>query len=1029
VTDDIRETLRAAAREASDPSPSSLVAAAHDDLPDDVGIGELQAAAEAVLEGEGRETAATEGDSDAGGGEAFTWSDVDFTETEGDVYPPALDRLEKWMGAHDKMAFAPWADRDHADADPDDDARWKWGLEDNWTDGPTVDEWVGQDPRIDGRAFIQLETDPYAFVDGDDVRCPETGAVHPAFKAILEHLGPAPADISTSGGGVHAHYRGTLPADAVKQPKIPLDTEPWGANDDPPVVELYATKHLAITHGDHVAGTPLDIVEWDTGPLWHILDAAGELADDDPAARTTDRDSYDLEGYDPDATAADETADDIRDLFAAIDRLNVKRVADATIVKEWTTDRRSFLPVWGSSSDNGTANYVNDKIWHDTGHDGGYGGPVVMAAIDAGLISHAGATPRDVRGETWFKAVDHLRDLGFSIPELDDSSPDLDVISMDAERDPAAEAAAVAGPDPAAETEADADAEPATAETDGGATAAEPATAPEGPRDHGDRIRAAITSAENDDIKQKTARHRIATALLEAFHFVYPEAEVRGWRSTLYVYEPEAGVYEPRGEAFVKRELEQHAGDYVTNQVTNEIVGKIKRRSIARGDAFTPDPARLVVGNGILDLRTGELDAWTPTEYHRTKIDVNWNPDAGDPDAIDRFFGEIVADSDVDTLYRLIAHTLYKEYVGEKAAMLIGGGENGKSVFLEFVETFLGEPNVSHRALQDFDSNQFAANQLEGKLANIHPDMGDESVKDMSTFKKLTGRDTMTADVKYESPITFENFASLLFAANEMPVFGEDNHAVWRRWLYIDFPYTFDEDDPDAKDPEPKRTLMRRLTQEAELEALLLRCQQEVERWHTGEPWYPDAMDPEAVREQMKRAAEPVYDFAMTCLNAVDEEDVWLPKEDVRTAYREYATRVQLPKMGAEKFGEELLGVADLQIESGRPRDGNGNRPHAYLGVTWSERGRQLLGLDEPDSDDPQTTVNDAGDDVDSSKQTLVDIVQELVAENDNQPVSRDMVVGRAMAHMSHDAAERRIDDLLHEGRIYEPETDRLIDV
>lgn len=571
---------------------------------------------------------------------------------------------------------------------------------------------------------------------------------------------------------------------------------------------------------------------------------------------------------------------------------------------------------------------------------------------------------------------------------------------------------------------ANAPSEPEEAHTDGGAAVDGSSETQHSPRALEERIRSAIAAAEGDDIQQKTARHRIAAAIADEHYFVYPEDEVRGWRSTLYVYNDDEGVYEPRGEAFIEQIIERHAGDYITNQVTNEIVGKIKRRSIERGDAFTPDPARLVVGNGILDLRDGELDSWTPQEYHRTKIDIDWNPNAGEPEAVDEFFGEIVEGSDKQTLYRLIAHTLFKEYVGEKAAMLIGSGENGKSVFLNFVEQFIGEFNVSHRALQDFDDNRFAANQLEGKLANIHPDMGDESVKDMSTFKKLTGRDTMTADVKYESPITFENYATLMFAANEMPVFSEDNHAIWRRWLYIDFPYTFDEDDPEAKDPEAKRVLMDRLTEERELEALLVRCQEEIQQWYGGREWYPDAMKPDEVRERMKRAAEPVYDFAMTCLNPVDDEDVWIPKEDVRTAYREYATENQLPKMGAEKFGQQLLSMADLQIESGRPRDQNGNRPHAYIGVSWTDRGRQLLGLDEPGAEDDQVTVDDSA--IDDTRKTIYSIVEDLQDQSEDSSAKVDMVVGRAMAEMSKASAERAIDSLLSSGELYRPQSGRV---
>ena len=566
-------------------------------------------------------------------------------------------------------------------------------------------------------------------------------------------------------------------------------------------------------------------------------------------------------------------------------------------------------------------------------------------------------------------------------------------------------------------------------ETDGGAVTATVEESSK-PRTRFERFRDEVHSAidavkDDDDLTQRTARHRMAEAFDRHYDFVFPEDEVRGWRTKLYVYAEGDGIYEPRGEAFVAKQLEKAACDYVTNQVVNEIVGKLERMATERGPAFEGAPERLAVGNGILDLHTGELDPFTPTEYHRKKLDVDWNPDAGEPDAIDAFLHDIVADDDVGTLYRLIAHSMYKEYVGEKAAMLIGSGQNGKSVFLDLVEQFLGQYNVSHRSLQAFE-DKFAANALEGKLANIHPDMGDSDVTDLSQFKKLTGRDTFQADVKFESPVEFENYATLMFAANEMPVFDEDNHAVWRRWLYLDFPYTFDPDNPDAKDPEPKRVLMRRLTTDDQLEALLYRCQQEVERWYEGDSWYPDAMEPSEVREQMKKAAEPVFDFAMTCLIDVEDEDddgVWLPKSDVRQAYREYAAEQQLPTMGKEQFGERLLGLADLNIESGRPTDENGNRPRAYMGVTWSERGRQLLGLDEP-GDEDQSTVGD----VSSTKGRVKEIVHELVTQNDNEPVERSLVVGRAMGAMGMATAEKRVDDLLKSGDLYEPEDGKVID-
>ena len=497
------------------------------------------------------------------------------------------------------------------------------------------------------------------------------------------------------------------------------------------------------------------------------------------------------------------------------------------------------------------------------------------------------------------------------------------------------------------------------------------------------RVRDVIAEADAGDIQIKTARHRIAQILRDEHWFVKPEREVRGWRETLYIYNDREGVYEPRGETVIKRRLERAAGDFMTNQTVNEIVEKVKRMSVARGPQFKTPPERLVVGNGVLDLHTGELEDYNPREYHRTKIDVDWNPDAGEPDAIDSFLHDIVADKDVKTLYRLIAHTLYKEYVTEKAAMLIGGGQNGKSVFLDFVQQFLGDENVSHRALQDFEE-RFTTNQLQGKLANIHPDMGDHAVKDLSTFKKLTGRDHFTADVKFESPIEFENFATLLFAANEMPVFGEDNHAVWRRWVYVEFPYEFREDKADSKTPEPKQAIMRRLTADEEFEALLLKAQQEIQRWYDGAEWYADAMRPEEVRDKMKKAAEPVYAFASTCLEP--DEDGALPKRVVRQTYRAYADAEDLPRLPENEFGQRLVQQPDLRIES-KQRRLDGVRTNVYTGVQLTQRGRQLAGKDEPE--DGQANV----DEVPDAKKAVLDRLHEMVEENDGEPVPKAGVI------------------------------------
>ncbi|MFD1687599.1 hypothetical protein [Halobellus litoreus] len=374
-----------------------------------------------------------------------TWREADFSAVEPRTWAPAQIDVDAWMCRTDSKApYAPWADADapvecnHGDHDEattcdacDHHAGYKWGSDGSrehvHADHGTAREWSEMDPSLSSDlAFIQRDADSFAFVDGDDVRDPETGEIHPAFRALLEHLGLTYADVSTSGSGVHAVYRGDIPLDGVSMAMFPIDTEPWGANDDVPEVEIYDGKHVCIATGDHVAGTGTEVAPWDDDALAAVLRANGYEENPEPSADT----SVDLENHTPTATSSDETTDDIRDVFAAIDRLDARRVAADMIVHRWNDsastsgENRAFVPEWGRNA-SGTANIVDSEIWQDTGGSG-YGGVDVIAAVACpDLPSYDERTqPRDLEGADWFRAVEYLRESGFDVPELEDAHTD-----------------------------------------------------------------------------------------------------------------------------------------------------------------------------------------------------------------------------------------------------------------------------------------------------------------------------------------------------------------------------------------------------------------------------------------------------------------------------------------------------------------------------------------------------------------------------------------------------------------------------
>lgn len=404
----------------------------------------------------------------------------------------------------------------------------------------------------------------------------------------------------------------------------------------------------------------------------------------------------------------------------------------------------------------------------------------------------------------------------------------------------------------------------------------------------------------------------------------------------------------------------------------NELESKLKRRNKVDSwgmDGSEPAGHRLVVGNGIIDFQTGELNPYDPSEYHRTRVDVNYRADAECPE-IDDFFSDVVEESNVDTLYRVVAHTLAKEYIDEKAVMLVGDGNNGKSAFLNLLEEFLGGRNVAGRSLQELSEDKWAPADLHGSLANISGDMSEQEADDLSKFKQLTGGDTITADIKFEQPVRFTNYASLIFASNGVPNLPDNDMAVWQRWVYLNFPHRFGAD--GNKDAVPMRVLMNRLTTDEELEGLLARCVKEYQEYHDGRDFFPSVGDAHQVRKRMKKAAEPVYEFVDECCVSVDPNEhpgepqkckEWTAK--VRQAYREYARKEDLPIIDQAQFGKRILNISDYNISKGesKPVGPDSGRNKVYVGIQLTAEVEEILEDDNESEYTCRSLSDDHGED------------------------------------------------------------------
>ena len=119
---------------------------------------------------------------------------------------------------------------------------------------------------------------------------------------------------------------------------------------------------------------------------------------------------------------------------------------------------------------------------------------------------------------------------------------------------------------------------------------------------------------------------------------------------------------------------------------------------------------------------------------------------------------------------------------------MTGDRNNGKSTFLDCVETILGEQNISALDLKEL-GDRFSTSMMFGKLANIGDDIGDDFLQgsQVAIFKKIVTGNRIKAEKKGQDPFEFNPYIKLLFSANDIPRMKDKTGAVLRRLTIIPF--------------------------------------------------------------------------------------------------------------------------------------------------------------------------------------------------------------------------------------------------
>lgn len=250
--------------------------------------------------------------------------------------------------------------------------------------------------------------------------------------------------------------------------------------------------------------------------------------------------------------------------------------------------------------------------------------------------------------------------------------------------------------------------------------------------------------------------------------------------------------YEEYHEPLLKAFAEAHFDPKPNNKTVSEFVQKVYRTNVAREDWFGESAqGKINLQNGVFDFAKGELLPHDKRYGFRYCLPYKYDPNAT-CSTWEKFLND-VTQGDMATqkvIEEFIGYTLSGDTCWlQKALVLEGNGNNGKSTFISTFLGLLGEHNCTAASLASLNSES-NRQTLDGKLANLAEE-NESTLGDSTTFKNLVSGGRMLVRQLYKKPYYMKNRAKLVLSFNTLPTTRDVTDAYFRRFILIPFRATF----------------------------------------------------------------------------------------------------------------------------------------------------------------------------------------------------------------------------------------------
>lgn len=241
---------------------------------------------------------------------------------------------------------------------------------------------------------------------------------------------------------------------------------------------------------------------------------------------------------------------------------------------------------------------------------------------------------------------------------------------------------------------------------------------------------------------------------------------------------------------------------FATSNRVKAVKNLLKSRTVTEV-AFDRNPV-LTFQNGTLEIETGKFRDFSQADYCSVIMDYDYDADAKCPQW--EQFIEDVTDEEprrAENLQFIAGYTLVPDCRYQKIFCLLGGGSNGKSVYLEVIQALFGNNNVSVVSPTGL-TKEFERVKIKDSLLNIGKDVSpDFSTGEIREWLlQISDGTLIQACYKGQTHITFQPRCKLIYSMNKPPV-ASVIEGLNRRLRFIEFPCSF-VDFPDKNNSKQK---------------------------------------------------------------------------------------------------------------------------------------------------------------------------------------------------------------------------------